>query len=195
VDSPRTATVEAFRRGDSRAAEQVLGYAYALALRTAAAVLLSRREAADVAQEVALLVWRHRRRLRDPERLDAWVCRITVRVARRALAASRRREGRERALVDDVGIEALDPIGRLAARGELRDALARLPERQRLALGLRYVADLSEREVARALICRPGTAAALLSRARATLREAPELAEWKPNGEEDDDARHAAPAR
>jgi len=44
-------TVEAFRRGDPRAAELVLAHAYALALRTAAAVLLSRRDAADVAQE------------------------------------------------------------------------------------------------------------------------------------------------
>jgi len=144
VDPPSPAVVEAFRRGDTRAAELVLAHAYALALRTAAAVLVSRRDAADVAQEVALIVWERRRGLRDPERLDAWVHRITVRAARRALTARRRRQHREH-------------------------------------------------EVARALGCRPGTAAALLSRARAALRAAPELADRNPNRGEEHDARRAVP--
>jgi len=132
--------------------------------------------------------------LREPERLDAWVHRITVRAARRALAARRRQEEHERELVCDAAVEALDPIARVAAHSRLRDALERLPDRRRLALALRYVIDLSEQDVAAALGCRPGTAAALLSRARAALRAAPELADWNSNNHEDDDARHATPA-
>jgi len=194
VAAPDIDTIKAFRRGDPRAGDEILAYTYSCALRTAAAVLLSRRDAADVAQDVAVLVWGHRGKLRDPERLEAWVYRITVRAARRALAARRGREYHELVTDDAAHADQLDPVARLVAREGLRPALARLSDRQRVALALRYVADLREDEVARAMNCRPGTVAALLSRARAALRDAPELAGWNSNVEEEDDAPRAAPA-
>ncbi|PZS19251.1 MAG: hypothetical protein DLM57_04460 [Pseudonocardiales bacterium] len=49
-------------------------------------------------------------------------------------------------------------------------ALSRLPPRQRAAVVLRYVEDLSERDIAHALGCRMGTVKSTLSRARQTLR-------------------------
>lgn len=54
-------------------------------------------------------------------------------------------------------------------------ALEALPEKQRIALALRYVHDLSESEIAEAMECRPGTVGSLLSRARERLRRSPEL--------------------
>lgn len=60
-------------------------------------------------------------------------------------------------------------VADLEAR-ELLDALAVLPERQRAAVVLRFYADLSEREVAAALGCAPGTVGSLVHRALATLR-------------------------
>ena len=51
----------------------------------------------------------------------------------------------------------------------LADAVARLPFRQRAVIVLRYYADLSEAEIARALDCRPGTVKSLSSRALAQL--------------------------
>lgn len=51
----------------------------------------------------------------------------------------------------------------------LSDAIARLPFRQRAVVVLRYYADLSEAEIARALDCRPGTVKSLCSRALAAL--------------------------
>jgi len=53
---------------------------------------------------------------------------------------------------------------------EVWSALAALPPRQRAAITLRYVEDLSERDIAAALKCRPGTVKSLLSRGRDTLR-------------------------
>jgi RNA polymerase sigma-70 factor (sigma-E family) len=47
---------------------------------------------------------------------------------------------------------------------ELLDALAALGVRQRTALVLRFYADLSEADVARALGCRPGTVKSLVHR-------------------------------
>ncbi len=48
--------------------------------------------------------------------------------------------------------------------------LARLPERQRAAVVLRYFDDLSDRDIARALGCRLGTARSLVSRGLALMR-------------------------
>lgn len=62
-------------------------------------------------------------------------------------------------------------VADLGAR-ELLDALAALPERQRSAVVLRFYEDLSEREVAAALGCAPGTVGSFVHRALATLREA-----------------------
>jgi DNA-directed RNA polymerase specialized sigma24 family protein len=47
-----------------------------------------------------------------------------------------------------------------------------MPARQRAALTLRYVHDLPDDAIARALRCRPGTVRSLLSRGRDALRAA-----------------------
>jgi RNA polymerase sigma-70 factor (ECF subfamily) len=161
--------------------EQAARRALAIALRTASAILGNRDEASDVAQEVATDVVRSLNRLRDAEAFDAWVYRITVRHTMRALRKRRaRRIEVPLALAldaDDIGLAGVDRDLVLAARGALGQALATLPPRQRVALVLRYVHDLSDREIASALGCRRGTANSLLSRARATLRGAPALKE------------------
>lgn len=152
--------------------------ALALSMQTAGAVLGRRDAAADIAQDVGVNVLRGLGGLRDPESFDAWVHRITARRAIRAARASRLLRRREPPLeslgpdhhllsVEDPPSQAFDPA--------LRRALLGLPPRQRLAVVLRYAHDLSEEGVADALGCAPGTAASLLSRARAELRRAPEL--------------------
>jgi RNA polymerase sigma-70 factor (sigma-E family) len=50
-------------------------------------------------------------------------------------------------------------------------ALARLNERQRAAVVLRYWSDLSEKEIAEVLGCRPGTVKSMLSRSLSELRK------------------------
>ena len=167
--------VRACRAGEPRAAEWLARRATRLALRTAAAVLSDREEAGDVAQDVAVEVLRSLGRLRDPEAFDAWVHRIAVRRAGRALGNRRGRAQREVALdcLDEAGglaEERRDLDGVLAARQELQRGLAKLPVKQQLALVLRYVHDLSDEEIAAALGCRPGTVHALLSRGRVALR-------------------------
>lgn len=52
---------------------------------------------------------------------------------------------------------------------QLWRAVRELPERQREAVALRYIADLTQAEVARAMGIRPGTAAATLVAARRHL--------------------------
>jgi RNA polymerase sigma-70 factor, ECF subfamily len=92
--------------------------------------------------------------------LEAWVWRIVL-----AARSDVRRS-----------IPAVDYDQPAAANGqpeqdaELRSALARLPERQRLAVFLRYYADLDYAAIGEALGIRTGTVSATLSEAHAALR-------------------------
>jgi RNA polymerase sigma-70 factor (sigma-E family) len=54
---------------------------------------------------------------------------------------------------------------------ELLDAMGVLTRRQRAAVVMRYLDDLSEAAIAEALSCRPGTVKSLLARGLARLRE------------------------
>jgi RNA polymerase sigma factor (sigma-70 family) len=63
------------------------------------------------------------------------------------------------------------PKPAIAEHDELFDALARLPWRQQAALVLRYHVDLTERDIAETLGCRPSTVRSLVRRALATLRK------------------------
>jgi RNA polymerase sigma factor (sigma-70 family) len=178
--------VRRFRAGDAAAAEVLARRACRLALRTAAVILHSREEAADVAQDVAVDVLRSLPKLRQPEAFDAWVHRITVRHALRLLRRRRATQAVETPLAliaerdEPLALEDSDRAALVAARSMLAAALAKLPPRQRLALALRYVHDLSDAEIAAALGCRIGTAHSLLSRGRAGLRNDPGLAELAP---------------
>lgn len=163
--------------------EELARRATRLALRTAAAILESREEAGDVAQDVAVDVLRSLEKLRDPAAFDAWVHRITV---RHTLRRIRRRRGARRAELplallleaeEPAAPEGTDRDAILAARHALAIALSALPPKQRIALALRYVHDLPDAEIAAALGCRPGTVHALLSRGRKKLRNDPRLAE------------------
>jgi RNA polymerase sigma factor (sigma-70 family) len=172
-------------QGDLGAREAVAERAFRIALRTAAATLGSRKDAADIAGDVTVDVLNGLRKLRDPARFDAWVHRITVRHTLRFFRRGRHEQLRSE-LPDDLWIDTyIEHEDAFALREAMRRAMASLPPRQRLAMALCYVHDLKEDDVAAALGCRSGTAAALLSRARETLRRDPHLADFdpSPNGE------------
>lgn len=64
----------------------------------------------------------------------------------------------------------LEPTRRIDDREQLHHLLARLPDRQRAALVLRYFLDLSDAEIARELQCAQATVRSLVSRGLAALR-------------------------
>jgi RNA polymerase sigma-70 factor (ECF subfamily) len=181
MDRDLADVIRRHRGGEHAASDWLARRTLTIALRTATAVTGSREQAADIAQDVAVQALRGVGRLNDPERFDVWVHRITVRTTMRAIRGKRRRGTVEEPLADD-----LEPVGehgafeQVAERAAMRRALADLPERQRIALALRYVHGLSEEEVAEALGCRPGTAASLLSRGRELLRQSAALADFAP---------------
>jgi len=119
-------------------------------------------EATAEAYARALARWRVVRDMRRPE---AWVYTVAlnhVRSRLRRLRLERRYLARQHA-----GYEPPPPEPDTA----LWAAVAALPPRARTAVALRYVADLSEAEVAAAMGISRGTVAATLHKARARLAE------------------------
>lgn len=127
---------------------------YGWALRLAHVLTGDQAAAEDVVQDAYSSVHRRYETLANP----GAVLRIAVVNNCRSLF---RRRGREAARLRLL--RPADAAG-LPAR-ELLDAIDRLPYRQKAVLVLRYYEDLSEREIAEALGCRPGTVKSLASRA------------------------------
>jgi RNA polymerase sigma-70 factor (ECF subfamily) len=139
--------------------ETVYRTRYAVFWRVATAIVGDPDQARDAVHDGFVRAVRHRRRFRG-ESLEGWVWQIVVNAARRQRAAEQRPAA-------DVPIPHLPAPGE---NGDLRALVAALPERQRLALFLRYYADLDYRSIAQALDVKPGTVAAHLHAAHETLR-------------------------
>ena len=126
-------------------------------VRIARAVTGDTEQARDAVQEAFARAVRARGSLRDTGAADAWVARIVINCAVEQV--------RGRASLATTGTPDLVDPGRESEQ-ELRSAVARLPERQRLALFLRYYADFDYAQIASTLNIQVGTVSATLHAAR-----------------------------
>jgi RNA polymerase sigma-70 factor (ECF subfamily) len=117
------------------------------------------RESVDEACMRALARWARVGVMESP---SAWAYRTALNHAKRSL----RRAGTERRLL--ARWRPVEPTLPGPA-GEIWDAVGRLPARQRMAVVLRYVADLPEAEVAQIMRVSRGTVASTLFAARRRL--------------------------
>lgn len=135
---------------------------YGKFLRLAAAVAGDDVVAADAVQDAFARAIAHREAFRGEGSLEAWVWRIVINAARAArphqpsVALAETSEPSE-------PDEERDPYG-------VDRWLAALPERERLAVFLRYFADLDYRSIAVALDVKVGTVGATLHDAHEALR-------------------------
>jgi RNA polymerase sigma-70 factor (ECF subfamily) len=128
--------------------------------RVATTITGSSERGRDAVQEGFAIALLKRRSFRREGPLEAWMWRIVLNAAR----AERRRTARFR----EPGLPASQDGSE--RDGDVRAALARLPERQRTAVFLRYYADLDYDAIADVLGMRPGTVASTLNAARTALR-------------------------
>jgi RNA polymerase sigma-70 factor (ECF subfamily) len=156
------------RRGDVAAYEELVRRYQGVATRVARAV--AGADAEDVAQEAFVRAYHALDRFREGAPFRPWLLRIVVNGGRNATRArSRREQLAARAPVEQArGFE--DDVVLDDERRALRDALHRLPQRDREVLTFRYLEGMSEAETSVALGCRVGTVKSRTSRALDRLR-------------------------
>jgi RNA polymerase sigma-70 factor, ECF subfamily len=130
--------------------------------RVAAAIVGDRDAALDVVQDAFGRAIRRRKTFRGEGPIEAWIWRMVVNTA----TDQRRPRPAAVASVPERG------NGYVEGSAALATAIGLLPERQRLALFLRYYADLDYNSIAEALGVAPGTVGASLNAAHTALRRA-----------------------
>jgi RNA polymerase sigma-70 factor (ECF subfamily) len=137
---------------------------YGSVLRAVAFAIADAARAEDAVQEAFARGLRRWRSVSAMEQPVAWIYVVAVNVARRDWRRASRREIHGRAAT------APDHSGPVTTAVDLHEALLALTPRQRSAVVLRYLADLSTKDVAAALGCAEGTVKATLHQALAKLR-------------------------
>lgn len=155
--------VDRLRAGD-RASFELIVVRYEQRVYAACRSLLrDREEAIDVAQETFLQAFLSIGSLKEPARLAGWLCGIALTLCKARL---RRRLRRQRLW------ERRPRPARISEASSIEERLQELPEEQRIALGLRYHAGLSHKEVAEAMGLRDPAAKRLVHQGLLNLRSA-----------------------
>ncbi|HYH91629.1 MAG TPA: RNA polymerase sigma factor [Candidatus Saccharimonadales bacterium] len=163
--------VERASRGDHEAFGVLVGASVAR-LTTAARLIVRDPELArDVVQDAYIRAWRDLPGLRDPDRFDAWLHRLTVNACLDAMRRRRRRP-MEVDIEPIVLASAGDEMSGVANRDMIKRGLDRLPADQRAVLVLHYYVGMTVPVLADTLDIPLGTAQSRLARALAGLRMA-----------------------
>jgi RNA polymerase sigma factor (sigma-70 family) len=133
-------------------------------------VLRDWHNAEDAFQGTFLLLARRAGSLRRPEALGPWLYGVASRTARKARAREARRRDCERRAGTTPLMEDADDLVWRDLRPVLDEAVARLPEKYRIAFVLHHLQGLAVAEVALRLGCPQGTVAGRLARAKVRLR-------------------------
>lgn len=163
--------VESAQRGDREAyvdlirsrADRLYGLAHRM--------LRDVDRAEDAFQDALVIAWRDLPALRDPDRFDAWLQRLFVRLCIEHATRERRRVANLRVLPVD-GPAAPDELHGIADRDELERGFRRLPPEQRAILVLHHYAGYAPAEIADLLGIPPGTARSRLHNAHRAMRAA-----------------------
>jgi RNA polymerase sigma-70 factor (ECF subfamily) len=145
---------------------------------TALRIVADRDDAADVMQEVFILLFRNIRRFRARANFASWVYRITVNASLDHLRRRRRTPTPGvPALLLDAPSETPDlsapecNLAQLDLSEHVQDAMSRLSDRLRIVVVLRYLEGLSYADIAEILDVSLGTVKSRLNRAHTALRD------------------------
>jgi RNA polymerase sigma-70 factor (ECF subfamily) len=143
-----------------------------LAFRVAYGVLRHRQDAEDVAQDALVKAYRCFRQLRDPERFQTWLVRLTWRLAIDRARGDRRRTQRELAATLPDPAAGADEIAAAEERSALLwRAIDALSEKLRIVIVLAAIQGHDVRKVAKLLGLPEGTIKSRLFQARKELAE------------------------
>jgi RNA polymerase sigma-70 factor, ECF subfamily len=169
MSDPAAGAIEALvQRGEHRAAIAACARTHGAVIgRLCMALLGSQADAEEATQETLLRAHRGMAMYRGEGSVKAWLCGIARHVCAHLLETRRR----SRAVTEQVPIdEAADVLASGRRTRAVRRALDRLKPSEREALVLRYVAELSHRELAATMNLDEAAARKRISRALAHLR-------------------------
>ncbi len=156
------------KRGEQKLADLYWRHA-SDAVRLAFLLTGDQHAAEDIVQDAFVRLFGRFQELRSPDSFEVYLRRTVINLSRdrfRRLRLERDYVARERASSRHAEVTSQTEDRQL-----IRDALRRLPHRQRAALVLRFYADLSEQQTAEVLQCSVAAVKSLVSRATASLRE------------------------
>jgi RNA polymerase sigma-70 factor (ECF subfamily) len=170
-------------RGDHDAFAALIGLVADRLYAMACLILRDNDRAEDAAQEAIVRAWLELPRLRDPEKFDAWLRKLTVnacfdearRITRRA----------EVSLIRLADRTTADHAGAYVEHDRVDQAFRRLPFDQRTVLVLQHHFDLSHTEIAETLGFPLGTVKARIRYGSAALRaslDADDRQSWAASG-------------
>jgi RNA polymerase sigma-70 factor (ECF subfamily) len=158
--------------GDHGAFSELAAAAIGQLYRVAHLILRDRDLSNDAVQTALISAWRDLRGLRDPDRFDAWLYRLTVRACHRSARSERRRSFTETELMSSHDASTGDDTRTVIARDQLERGFRRLSTDQRAVLVLHFYLDLPLAEAADAMGIPLGTMKSRLNRATQALRAA-----------------------
>lgn len=161
--------MSAVAAGDPRAFEALVLRHQQTAWNVAYRFLADRHQAEDVVQDAFLRIYEASDRYRDDAPFAAYLRKIVV---RRCIDVARKRRPTLFGLFRSHPAEDRSPDTALShreRRDQIRRAVANLPDRQRMAVVLKYLEGLDTRQTAHALETTPKAVERLLARARVTL--------------------------
>lgn len=150
LQDEETCLLEAFAAGDDRASLHLIERLSPRVLTQAMRMLGNRSEAEDITQEAMLRLWRAAPYWEARAKVSTWLYRVTANLCLDRLRARCKMVPidavpGEMTAGDPAIIASLQQEARLDA---LRRALAELPERQALAVSLRFIEGLGNPEIA-----------------------------------------------
>jgi RNA polymerase sigma-70 factor, ECF subfamily len=173
MDSSEHDIFRAAIHGDREAFEMIIRKQSRALFAIAYAILQNREEAEDVVQDALVKAWKTRWRVREPEKIPAWLCAI-ARHRARDVARRRRSVPFPKDLEEPVDLQFED-AARLRKKKEVNEevhaALATLPELHRTALTLRYFEAMDYAAIERTLGLSNGALRGILGRALGALRK------------------------
>jgi RNA polymerase sigma-70 factor (ECF subfamily) len=166
------AEIRAVAAGDQSAFSRLIGRESPRLLRFAQTILGNAEEAEDVVQETLIKLWEVAANWTPDARIGTWLHTVTY---NRSVDRLRRR----RDFVDESALDGLADPSPLAQanleQGELtrsvREAVARLPHRQRSAVLLFHLQELPQSEAARVMGISESAFESLLARGRRQMRQ------------------------
>lgn len=161
--------VERAQHGDHAAFDALAVAAYDRLYAIARRILRDGYSAEDAVQDALIRAWRDLRSLRDPDRFDAWLYRLTIRACQDVVRGTRRRAV-EVHIVELERADGSDQYGSVVDRDQLERAFRALSIEHRAVLVLTHYVGMTAAEVAETLGIPSGTVYSRLHYGLRTMR-------------------------